>query len=187
MSSAPTGLQRLSGPPVVVADALSWRTPTDDPVFDGVALALGREKTGLVGANGSGKTTLARILAGELTPTAGKVQRSGFVAFLAQDFTPLADRTVAFPADSSALELDLPVLLQAEVETLTVVIQYRGAGLLLGLRTSRPAKDVQAELLKLDILTGTSADPNVLRILAPFVLESQHVELLRKALASLPK
>lgn len=67
------------------------------------------------------------------------------------------------------------------------VVGTQGAGLLLGLRTSRPAKDVQAELLKLNILTGTSGDPNVLRILAPFVLESQHVDLLRKALASLPR
>lgn len=63
----------------------------------------------------------------------------------------------------------------------------QGAGLLLGLRTSRPAKDVQAELLRLGILTGTSADPNVLRILAPYILESEHVEQLRDALASLPK
>ncbi len=41
---------------------------------------------------------------------------------------------------------------------------------------------MQAELLKLDILTGTSADPNVLRILAPFVLGSEHVDQLRDAL-----
>jgi acetylornithine/succinyldiaminopimelate/putrescine aminotransferase len=67
------------------------------------------------------------------------------------------------------------------------VVGAQGAGLLLGLRTTRPAKDVQAELLKLDILTGTSADPNVLRILAPFVLESAHVEQLRQALAKLPR
>jgi len=63
----------------------------------------------------------------------------------------------------------------------------QGAGLLLGLRTTRPAKDVQAELLKLDILTGTSGDPNVVRILAPFILESEHVDLLAKALARLPR
>jgi acetylornithine/N-succinyldiaminopimelate aminotransferase len=63
----------------------------------------------------------------------------------------------------------------------------QGAGLLLGLRTSRPAKDVQAELLDLDILTGTSADPHVLRILAPFVLGSEHVAQLRDALRQLPK
>lgn len=65
------------------------------------------------------------------------------------------------------------------------VIGVQGAGLLLGLRTSRPAKDVQAELLELDILTGTSGDPNVLRILAPFVLGSEHVGQLRDALRQL--
>ena len=67
------------------------------------------------------------------------------------------------------------------------VFESQGAGLLLGLRTSRPAKDVQAELLELDILTGTSADPNVLRILAPFVLGSEHVAQLRDALRQLRK
>ena len=67
------------------------------------------------------------------------------------------------------------------------VVGSQGAGLLLGLRTTRPAKDVQAELLKLDVLTGTSADPNILRILAPFVLGSEHVEQLRDALAKLPQ
>jgi acetylornithine/N-succinyldiaminopimelate aminotransferase len=62
------------------------------------------------------------------------------------------------------------------------VVGTQGAGLLLGLRTSRPAKDVQAQLLEHDILAGTSADPNVVRILAPFVLASDHVEQLRAAL-----
>jgi acetylornithine/succinyldiaminopimelate/putrescine aminotransferase len=63
----------------------------------------------------------------------------------------------------------------------------QGAGFLLGLRTRRPAKDVQRELLEQhDILTGTSGDPHIVRILAPYVLESQHVEQLRDALASLP-
>lgn len=66
------------------------------------------------------------------------------------------------------------------------VTGFQGAGLLLGLRTTRPAKEVQRELLERDILTGTSADPNVVRILAPFVLKDQHVAQLRDALASLP-
>lgn len=65
------------------------------------------------------------------------------------------------------------------------VVGTQGAGLLLGLRTSRPAKEVQAELLARDILTGTSADPNVVRILAPFVLASEHVEQLGDALQSI--
>ncbi len=67
------------------------------------------------------------------------------------------------------------------------VVDTQGAGLLLGLRCSRPAKDVQAELLDQDILTGTSADPHVLRILAPFVLASEHVEHLREALSKIAK
>lgn len=67
------------------------------------------------------------------------------------------------------------------------VVATQGAGLLLGLRTSRPAKEVHAELLKLDILTGTSADPHVLRILAPFILQSEHVDQLAAALAKLSK
>lgn len=66
------------------------------------------------------------------------------------------------------------------------VIGVQGAGFLTGLRTRRPAKDVQRELLARDILTGTSADPNVIRILAPYVLEDCHIDALRDALASLP-
>jgi acetylornithine/N-succinyldiaminopimelate aminotransferase len=67
------------------------------------------------------------------------------------------------------------------------VTATQGAGFLLGLRTRRPAKDVQRELLERhDILTGTSGDAHVVRILAPFVLESQHVDALRDALSSLP-
>lgn len=58
----------------------------------------------------------------------------------------------------------------------------QGAGFLLGLKTERPAKDIQAELLKADILTGTSGDPRVVRILAPYVLKTEHVEQLREAL-----
>ena len=61
----------------------------------------------------------------------------------------------------------------------------QGAGLLLGLHTRRPAKDVQRELLARDILAGTSADPHIVRILAPYTLASEHVDQLRAALADL--
>jgi len=65
------------------------------------------------------------------------------------------------------------------------VTAIQGAGFLTGLRTRRPAKDVQLELLARDILAGTSADPNVVRILAPYVLEERHIGELRDALAEL--
>ncbi len=63
---------------------------------------------------------------------------------------------------------------------------FQGAGFLLGLRTSRPARAVQAELLEGGILTGTATDPGILRLLPPFILQEQHVEMLRDALADLP-
>ena len=46
----------------------------------------------------------------------------------------------------------------------------QGMGLLLGLVCDRPAAEVRDALLDYDVLTGTSADPDVLRILAPLVL-----------------
>lgn len=61
----------------------------------------------------------------------------------------------------------------------------QGKGLLLGLVCDRPAIEVRNALLDQDILTGTSADPNVLRILAPLVLQQEHVAKLAEALNSI--
>ncbi len=62
------------------------------------------------------------------------------------------------------------------------VTEIQGEGFLLGLRTSRPAVEIQGELLARDILTGTSADPRVVRLLPPLVLEDEHVAALAAAL-----
>lgn len=62
------------------------------------------------------------------------------------------------------------------------VVGVQGEGLLLGLRTRRPAKEVQAELLARDILVGTSDDPFIVRLLPPLILGLEHVELLATAL-----
>src|SRR3954468_13513664 len=43
------------------------------------------DKIGLVGRNGAGKTTLTKVLAGDLLPSAGKVDRSGELGYLPQD------------------------------------------------------------------------------------------------------
>ena len=65
------------------------------------------------------------------------------------------------------------------------VTRIQGMGLLLGLVCDRPAIEVRDTLLEYDILTGTSGDPNVLRILAPLVLEPGHIDHLAKALADI--
>jgi len=59
---------------------------------------------------------------------------------------------------------------------------YQGAGFLAGLIMKRPAKEVHKALLERNILTGTSGDPAVIRLLPPFILDESHVELLRDAL-----
>jgi acetylornithine/succinyldiaminopimelate/putrescine aminotransferase len=65
------------------------------------------------------------------------------------------------------------------------VTGHQGAGFLTGLRTTRPAREVQAELLECGILAGTATDAHVLRLLPPFILEEEHVDMLRDALADL--
>jgi acetylornithine/succinyldiaminopimelate/putrescine aminotransferase len=66
------------------------------------------------------------------------------------------------------------------------VVGTQGAGFLLGLKTSRPAKEVQAALLQRNILTGTSGDPHVLRLLPAYILGTGHVDQLRDALSTIP-
>ena len=63
------------------------------------------------------------------------------------------------------------------------VKRIQGMGLLLGLVCDRPAVEVRNALLDHDILTGTSGDPEVVRILAPLVLEPSHIHHLAEALA----
>jgi acetylornithine/N-succinyldiaminopimelate aminotransferase len=63
------------------------------------------------------------------------------------------------------------------------VTGVQGAGFLLGLKTSRPAKEVQSALLAKNILTGTSADPHILRLLPAYILNEGHVDQLSDALA----
>ena len=67
------------------------------------------------------------------------------------------------------------------------VESIQGKGFLLGLRCRRNAADVQKELLAHNILVGNSADPNVLRLLPPLILERQHIETLIDSLAEIPE
>ena len=59
----------------------------------------------------------------------------------------------------------------------------QGRGLLLGLRLGRPAAPVQAALFERRILTGTSTDPEVLRLLPPLSFSAGEADILLEALA----
>jgi acetylornithine/succinyldiaminopimelate/putrescine aminotransferase len=57
-----------------------------------------------------------------------------------------------------------------------------GRGLLLGLHLGRPAKAVQQSLFEHRILTGTSSDPKVLRLMPPLSFSMSEADLLLAAL-----
>ncbi|WP_106251306.1 ABC-F family ATP-binding cassette domain-containing protein [Allonocardiopsis opalescens] len=62
-----------------------YRLPDGRPLLDEVSFRVGDGmKAALVGANGSGKTTLLRIVAGDLSPNAGAVTRSGGLGVMRQ-------------------------------------------------------------------------------------------------------
>jgi ATPase subunit of ABC transporter with duplicated ATPase domains len=65
-------------------DSVSLATPDGRPLFGGLTLAIGRERTGFVGRNGCGKSTLLRVIAGDIQPAAGSVQRAGSIGMLSQ-------------------------------------------------------------------------------------------------------
>src|SRR4030095_4328922 len=71
-------------PAFLILDSISLATPDGRPLFDGLTLGLGRERTGLVGRNGCGKSTLLRLIAGEIEPAGGSLQRIGSIGMLAQ-------------------------------------------------------------------------------------------------------
>ena len=71
-------------PAFLVLDSISLATPDGHPLFDGLTLTLGCERTGLVGRNGCGKSTLLALIAGEIEPAGGSLQRIGSIGMLAQ-------------------------------------------------------------------------------------------------------
>lgn len=54
------------------------------PLLTGLTAHLPRGVTGVLGANGAGKTTLLRLLCGQLTPSAGRIEGGGAAVFCEQ-------------------------------------------------------------------------------------------------------
>ncbi|MGW7238395.1 ABC-F family ATP-binding cassette domain-containing protein [Streptomyces sp. NPDC054804] len=71
----------------VTCTSLSFSWPDGSCVLDGLDVAVGPGRTGLVGVNGSGKSTLLKLIAGELTPSDGTVKVAGDVGYLPQNVT----------------------------------------------------------------------------------------------------
>ncbi|TBR39437.1 MULTISPECIES: ABC-F family ATP-binding cassette domain-containing protein [Dyella] len=73
--------------------AFAW--PDGQPLFSPLSIQFDRRHTGLVGRNGVGKSVLARLMSGQLEPTAGRLTRSGRVAYVPQLVAAPPDATVA--------------------------------------------------------------------------------------------
>ncbi len=74
-------------PYAIKVSDLAWAWPDGAVLFDGLDLAFGPGRTGLIGANGAGKSTLLRLIAGELVPTRGSATVAGALGYLRQDLT----------------------------------------------------------------------------------------------------
>lgn len=168
-------------------------------IFDEVQCGMGRSGSPFV-AQAVGVTpdllTTAKGLAGGL-PAGAVLVSEAFAAGLkiGELGTTFGGGPVVCAAIEAVIEaLEAPGFL-ARVERLSAELRTRclvgpvtaiqGRGLLLGLRTTRPAKPIVSELLARGIVTGGAADPHVVRLLPPLNLPDEAVDLLVQALSEI--
>ncbi|MBC7795819.1 MAG: aminotransferase class III-fold pyridoxal phosphate-dependent enzyme [Pyrinomonadaceae bacterium] len=72
--------------------------------------------------------------------------------------------------------------LREQLSQIEYVKNLRGKGCLLGIEFDRNAKEIHAKLLQKHIITGTSSEPNVLRLLPPMIVSANEIDLLISAL-----
>ena len=116
----------------------------------------------------------AHVKENELGTTFG----GGMIAMAAVTATLAAIENDRMLANVQKVEAYLRERLQ-EVEQ---VVKVHGRGFLLGLEFADKARAVHEALLKQRIITGTSSDANVLRLLPPLCLQNDHVDLFVEAL-----
>ena len=96
----------------------------------------------------------------------------------------------AVTATLEAIEIDrmlenvkrVEAYLRRRLEEIEQVKAVHGLGFLLGIEFKDKAAPTHQVLLEHKIITGTSSDPKVLRLLPPLSLKEEHVDLLVKAL-----
>ena len=103
----------------------------------------------------------------------------GMIAMAAVTATLEAIEEDSMLANVRAVEAYLRERLQ-EIEQ---VVKVRGRGFLLGLEFADRAKPIHEALLEKHIITGTSSDPNVLRLLPPLCLTEADADLFVNGLA----
>ena len=82
---------------------------------------------------------------------------------------------------------DVEAYLRQQLKGFDEVVSVRGLGFLLGIELRDKAATIHQELLKRRIITGTSSDPNVLRLLPPLCLKRDETDLFIAALSDVFK
>jgi acetylornithine/N-succinyldiaminopimelate aminotransferase len=77
---------------------------------------------------------------------------------------------------------EIEAFIRASAEGLPLIVSVRGKGCLLGIEFDRPAKLVHEALLEKRIITGTSSEKNVLRLLMPMCVTDEQLEIFIEAL-----
>ncbi|MFK4809462.1 ABC-F family ATP-binding cassette domain-containing protein [Devosia sp. ZW T5_3] len=82
-------------PASITLHQVSYSTPDNQPLFTGLDLSFGNERTGLIGRNGTGKSTLLRLVTGEVSPSSGSISVTGTLGVLEQSVQVDPAETVA--------------------------------------------------------------------------------------------
>ena len=98
----------------------------------------------------------------------------------------------AVRATLEAIEMDqmlanvksVEAYLRKRLEEIEEVVAVHGLGFLLGIEFAQKAAPIHQALLDRKIITGTSSNANVLRLLPPFCLQEEHVDVFVEGLMS---
>jgi acetylornithine/N-succinyldiaminopimelate aminotransferase len=148
--------------------------PSDGVVPDIITLAKALGSGIPVGACLVTESIASKIKENDLGTTFG----GGMIAMAAVTATLEAIERDGMLANVNAVESHL----RRRLKEIEQVVAVRGKGFLLGLEFAGKAKPVHEALLQRKIITGTSSDENVLRLLPPLCLEKTEVDLFVAAL-----
>ena len=74
------------------------------------------------------------------------------------------------------------IYLRERLSEIPNVVKLHGKGCLLGIEFAQKCQPIHAKLLENHIITGTSSNPNVLRLLPPLCVKTEEIDLLIESL-----
>src|SRR6266567_6303864 len=169
-------------------------------IYDEVQTGIGRTGEWFFAGSAAGDTvvpdiiTLAKSL-GSGIPVGACVVREEIASHIKENDlgTTFGGGMIAMAAVIATLEAikndgmlanvrEVESYLRERLKEVEQVVNVHGRGFLLGLEFGDSAKKVHEALLEQKIITGTSSDPKVLRLLPPLCLQRDQVDLLVEAL-----